>query len=474
MVTIAATNNSKLAGQYAFLFTGFDSNGVYQAAGSFTADGNGNLVSGLEDVNNTAGPSTSLSIAGTYQMGGDSRGVMTINSPLGTQTFRLAVNLRGTKGRFISFDQSGIRGTGVFELQDSTAFDPSALTGGYVLNLAGMDFFGMRIGALGLIFTDGSSFISGSSMDVNDGGSVSPTFATFSGSYTVDSTGRGTATLNIPGFEGGVFDFAFYVVSANELLLVSTDPLTFENPIFSGQAELQTGAPFTTASFKGGSVFSFSGTNGIAPDDTVGRFMFSGGSSVAVTFDQNNGGAVTVGGQLTGAYDIELNGRGTLNLDNSDGSATVWYLYAISPNTAFIMDASTSAVSVGEMKSQIAVSPFSNPDILGTYLFGSGEPILPTAPLYSGTAGFDGGSSLQGLGAAAGTEDISQASTLLTGQVLSGTYSVSSVSNNGRGVILLTSPAGNIIAVWVTSDSEFVGLDIDSITPQPTILHFEQ
>ena len=45
---------------------------------------------------------------------------------------------------------------------------------------------GSRIGALGLIFPDGSGFISGSSLDVNDGGTVSPTFATFDGSYTVD------------------------------------------------------------------------------------------------------------------------------------------------------------------------------------------------------------------------------------------------------------------------------------------------
>jgi hypothetical protein len=447
---------------------------VYQAAGSFTADGNGNLVSGLEDVNSTAAASTSLSISGTYQMGGDSRGVMTIKSSLGTQTFRFALNLLGAKGRLISFDQSGIRGSGVLELQDPTAFDAGVLAGGYVLNLTGMDFFGMRIGALGLMFTDGSSFISGSSLDVNDGGSISPTFATFSGSYTVDSTGRGTATLNIPGFEGGVFDFAFYVVSASKLLLISVDPLSFENPVFSGPAELQTGAPFTTASFNGGSVFTFSGTNGNAPDDTVGRFQFNGGSSVAVTFDQNNGGAVTVGGQLTGAYDVELNGRGTLNLDNSNGNSTVWYLYAISPNTAYIMDGSTGAVSVGEMKAQIAVSPFSNPDILGTYLIGSGEPILQSTPLYSGDASFDGGSSIQGLGAVTGTEDVSQTSALTPSQALTGTYSVSSVSNNGRGVILLTSPAGNTIAVWVTSDSEFVGLDIDSITPQPTILHFEQ
>src|SRR6202035_3235073 len=117
----------------------------------------------LEDVNDTAGPTTDASIAGSYQVGADNRGVMTITGPLGTHTFRFALNLLGTRGRLISFDQSGVRGSGVIERQDATAFDPSVLAGGYVLNLAGMDFSGARIGALGLIFPDGNGFISGSS-----------------------------------------------------------------------------------------------------------------------------------------------------------------------------------------------------------------------------------------------------------------------------------------------------------------------
>jgi hypothetical protein len=475
VVTISLSNNSKLKGQYAFLFTGFDSAGVYQEAGSLTADGNGKLLSGLEDINDTAGPSTDVSITGTYQVGPDNRGVITIIGPQGTHTFRFALNLLGTGGRLISFDQSGVRGSGVIERQDATAFDPSVLAGGYVLNLAGMDVYGARIGALGLIFPDGSGFISGSSLDVNEGGSVSPTFATFSGIYGVNATGRGTATLSIPGFDGGTFDFAFYVVSANELLLISVDPLSYNNPIFSGPAELQTGAPFVTASFHGGSVFSISGTNGTAPEDTVGRFEFDGSSNVSEIFDQNSGGTVTVGGLMTGAYDVQLNGRGTLNLDNpAGGGATVWYLYAISANTAFVMDASTSTVAIGEMKLQVPVLPFSNSNILGTYVFGSDEPILGTTPLDAGTADFDGGSSINGLGAVTGTEDVSQASALSPNEVLKGTYSVSSVSNNGRGAILLTSPGGKTIAVWVVSTSEFVGVNIDSTTTQPTILHFEQ
>jgi len=475
VLTITASNNSKLTGQYAFLFTGFDSNGVYQEAGSFKADGNGKLVSGIADVNNTTGPTTNASFTGTYQVGADNRGVMTLSGPLGAHTFRFALNLPGTRGRLISFDQSGVRGSGILERQDPTAFDPAVLAGGYVLNLAGMDFTGARIGALGLIFPDGNGFISGSSLDVNDGGSVLPTFATFSGIYSVDAKGRGTATLSIPGFAGGSFNFAFYVVSVNELLMISVDPISFNNPIFSGSAELQSGAPFTSASFNGGSVFSLSGTNGIAPQDMVGRLQFNGGANVTVISDQNNGGTVTVGDVMTGAYDLQLNGRGTLNLhDAADGSATIWYLYAISPNKAFLMDASTSAAAVGEMTPQTVFLPFSNSNILGTYLFGSDEPSVATAPLYSGTANFDGGSSIQGLGGVAGAEDISQTSTLLPNTALNGTYTVSSVSNNGRGSILLTAPGGKTIAVWVANASEFVGLNIDSTTTQPTILHFEQ
>lgn len=474
-VTIAVSNNSKFKGQYAFQFTGFDSNGVYQAAGSITANGLGKITTGKEDVNSTAGPATSMSIAGTYSMGGDDRGVMTISSPVGSHTFRFAMNTLGTKGSMVVFDSTGLRGSGVIELQDTTAFDPSLISGGYVMSLAGMDSFGSRIAALGLIFPSGSGFISGASLDVNDGGSVSPTFGSFFGQYDVDSTGRGTAQLTIPGFDGGVFNFAFYVVSTNELLFVSVDPLSFENPIFSGPAELQTGAPFLTNSFNGGAVFSFSGTNGSAPQDMVGRFNFNGSTSgVTVNFDENSGGTVTIGGVLTGAYDLELNGRGTLNLTNqADGTSTIWYMYAIAPNEAFVMDASTAAVSIGEAKPQLAVLPFSNSNIVGTYVLGSDEPIVASTPLASGVANFDGGSSVNGQGVVNGTEDVSGA-TLIPNQALAGTYSVSSVSNNGRGVMLLTSPSGKTIAVWVASETEFVGLDVDATTPEPVVLHFNQ
>jgi hypothetical protein len=400
--------------------------------------------------------------------------MMTVNSSLGTHIYKFALNLLDTKGRFITFDDSGVRGSGVIERQDPTAFDPSVLANGYVMALSGADQGGARVGALGLMFPDGSGFISGSTLDVNDGGSVAPTFASFSGVYNVDPTGRGTATLLIPGFGGGIFDFAFYVVSANEFLMISIDPLFQNGVIFGGPAELQNGAPFTSASFDGASIFSFNGTNGNTPQDMVGQFVFDGDVNVAITFDENNGGNITVGGSMTGAYDMELNGRGNLNLTNPSTGSTIWYMYAISPNQAFIMDASTGAASIGEMKPEKIIPPFSNSSILGTYLLGSGEPVTQTAPLYSGESSFDGGSSVRGQGLVSGSEDIGLSSTLNPNQIVAGTYTVSSVSNNGRGAILLTSPSAATIAVWALSVSEFVGLSIDPTTTQPTILHFEQ
>ena len=467
-ITIVANQNSKLSGQYAFQFTGFDSDGVYQAAGSFTADGNGNITSGLEDANRSLGPETDVAIAGTYQVTGDNRGTLTLSSALGTQTFSFALNLTSTSGRLIEFDSSGTRGSGVIEKQSPTTFALATFSGPYVVSLAGKDSMGDRIGALAILDFNGSGAIVGGSMDVNDGGTVSPTFGSFQGIYRIDSTGRGLVTLSIPGFAGGSFRFAFYVVSSNKLLLVSIDQLSASNPIFEGPAERQTGAPFLTSSFSGPTIFSLSGEENNVPQILVGRISFDGVSQPLVEFDQNTGGTVVTGNVLTGAYSLEVNGPGTLNLDNSANESKIWDIYAIAPNHAFVMDSSSADVGMGELKPQSVASPFSNADISGTYVLGSDEPLVPNATLSSGVSAFDGKSTVTG------KEDISTSTALLTGQSLAGTYSVSSALNNGRGMLTLTAPSGKTLALWIASPSEILGLEIDSSNAQPVVIHFDQ
>ena len=468
VVTIVANQNSKLQGQYAFNFSGFDASGVYEAAGSLTADGNGNVTAGKEDVNTTLGPVTDLAFTGKYQIGGDNRGTLTISGSAGTQTFSFALNSVGTGGRLIEFDSSGIRGSGVIEQQDTSAFNAAAFKAPYVLSLAGIDSSGARMGALAIFDFNGSGDIVGGSIDVNDGGTLLPTIASLQGAYNVDGTGRGSVRLSVPGFPGGTLQLAFYVVSASKLLLVSTNALSSNHPILGGTAELQSGAPYLTSSFNGATVFSLAGESGNVPQVLVGRIVFDGVSQPLVEFDQNTGGAIATGNVLTGAYSLGVNGSGTLNLDNSNGLTKVWDIYAIGPNHAYLMDASSSDASMGELKPQLTEPPFGNIDIQGGYLLGSGEPLVYGATLYSGTANFDG------VNAVTGSEDISLSSSLSPGLSLKGGYSVSSSLNSGRGTLILTSPSGASIALWVTSASEVLGVGIDSTNSLPVVLHFEQ
>jgi len=468
VVTIAPTNNSKLDGQYAFLFKGFDAAGVYEAAASFIADGNGNVASGIEDINRTFGPKTGLAISGTYQVGADNRGTLTLKSNSGTSVYAFALNGTAKAGGLIESDNSGIVGSGVMKLQDPSAFDPSVFSGGYAISLTGADAAGGRIAAVGSIFPSGFGTISGSSLDVNDAGDTMPTFATFSGIYNVDGTGHGTATFIIPGFDGGTFNFALYAISANEYFMLSIDPVSGGNPIFAGMVEAQTGLPFLTSSFKGASIFDLTGSNGTFSQVTVGRMQFDGAENIQVQFDQNSGGNITIGEVLTGAYSIQLNGRAVLTLDDAQtGASSVWILYAIAANRGFLLT-SDASVGSGDVNPQALLPPFEAGDLEGNFEFGAGEPASPLATLLSGTVFFDGASKVSG------TEDKRQAGAFTGNLPLVGTYAISTVSNNGRGVAMLTSPTVSTQALWVVSGLEAVGLDVDSANTGPTLLRFEQ
>jgi hypothetical protein len=467
VVIVAPTNNSKLNGQYAFLFKGFDAAGVYEAAASFVADGKGDVTSGVEDINRTSGPEVGVAISGTYQVGGDNRGTLSLKSRFGTSTFAFALNGTAKSGSLIGSGTSGIRGTGVIRVQDPSAFDPTVFSGGYAVSLTGTDAGGARIAAMGSVFPSGVGTISGSSLDVNDAGNLLPTFATFSGSYSVDGIGHGKLTFVIPGFDTGTFNFALYAISANEYFVVSIDPVSGGNPIFAGMLEAQTGLPFTTSSFQGASIFDLTGSSGSSSQVTVGRMQFDGVGNVQAQFDQNQGGNITIGGLLTGAYSIQLNGRGVLTLDNSTGSPSVWILYATAPNRAFLL---TSDVSVGSgsMNLQALALPIDSGAVVGNFAFGAGEPASSQATLLSGAVSFDGASKVSG------AADESQPGSFAGDLPLVGTYAISIVSKNGRGVAMLTSPTLSIEALWVVSGLEVVGLDVDAADASPTLLRFEQ
>jgi hypothetical protein len=467
-VQVIARNESRLNGQYAFLFRGKDANGFYQAAGSFLADGQGNIQSGVEDINHTAGATTNLAFSGTYSVKGDGRGLLVFTSSQGTVSYAFALTLNNNVARMIEADGSGIRGTGVIKRQNPAAFSNAGVAGGYTVNLTGVDSAGGRLAALSSIFPSGTGVVSGSAMDVNDAGFIPATFINFSGSYGVGTNGRGTLTLTVPNFAGGKFNFAIYVVSSSEFFVLSTDLLSSANPLFSGPALLQSGAPFGTSTFNGKSIFNETGLTNGAPDVSVGLITFDGHGTINMQVDENAGGVVQIGTVLSGAYATTLNGRTTLNLVNAQThQASTATMYAISQNSGFIMDA-TASVRSGYFEAQVVGPPFGNSDLVGNYSFASTAAVGAGTPFVSGVANFDGNGNL------AGNEDADLTSGAVLNQLMNGTYAISPSSQNGRGVIQLTLPQAQTIAIWLATYSRAYGIPADATDVAPTVLVFEQ
>lgn len=467
-VQVIASNDIKLNGHFAFLFQGTDAHGLYQAAGSFVADGKGNIASGLEDINRTSGPATSVAFSGKYTVAADNRGTLTITSAQGTFSYAFALNQSGVLARFIETDASGIRGAGIMKAQNTKAFNAGSVSGPYTVGLTGANARAERVGALADLFPSGSGFIAGASMDVSDGGNALPTFSRFSGAYTVASDGRGTASLSIPGFDGGTFHFAIYIINAGEFFLLSTDQLSFENPLLNGDALLQAGGPFATNSLSGASVFYDSGWTGSASQVSVGRFTYDGQGNVTMQFDQNAGGTVALGNLMSGTYAVAPSGRTVLTLTNLQTHQPYPALvYLVSQNAGFIMDASPG-VDFGYFEGQAVSPPFSNSDLEGSFTFATAAPVGSTATFVSGSMTFNGN------GGALGNQDSDLTSGKKMNQLASGTDSISPSSNNGRGVVLLTMPQKETIAVWLATYTRAYALPADATDTMPEVIIFEQ
>lgn len=136
-------------GHYAFFFTGTAQQGYTAAnrivsAGSFTADGNGHIKAGIEDINSPAGSEQGVAFTGTYTLNG-SQGTLTWKSALGVEQFDFFLGqtagqtaLSDVKQASLIYSDPGILGNGTLTKQRlGSASAPVSLTGSYALNLTG-------------------------------------------------------------------------------------------------------------------------------------------------------------------------------------------------------------------------------------------------------------------------------------------------------------------------------------------------
>ena len=92
-----------LSGKYAFSFTGTatSTGNPLLFAGSFTADGAGNITAGVEDLDEISiGISKGLALSGNYSIGSDGRG--TLNFISVSQTFKIVIENGGQIREFLA------------------------------------------------------------------------------------------------------------------------------------------------------------------------------------------------------------------------------------------------------------------------------------------------------------------------------------------------------------------------------------
>jgi hypothetical protein len=278
--------DSELIGPYAFLFQGYDDvlAGVlaYQTAtiGSFTADGTGVVSDGELDANhqssNPAGNTvSSQQFLGTYTLGTDNRGYMTITrlnadgTTGGSSTYAITAKAPvtpatvATQVDMIQFDDNalqGTRGSGTMLAQQPVAFS-GGLTGSYAFGLSGdtpclptctLGIFAGPAAAVGEFTTDGTSLITSGRSDANIA-TTNYANALLSGSYgAADGNGRLALTMDTAGTPSGIYptDYAVYLVNANQALVMSIDKHS-SYLLLAGTAQLQTQASFSNASMSG-------------------------------------------------------------------------------------------------------------------------------------------------------------------------------------------------------------------------------
>jgi hypothetical protein len=453
-VNASGVNDGELKGQYAFQLSGFDASGPVEIVGSFTADGTGNLTSGLEDINRTSGVLASQSFTGSYAIGADNRGTLA----MGSSTFQVAVGSIASgvsaKAHIVEFDATGTNIIGVIEKQDPTAFTLAAAAGDYAFGFSGesSSVNGARLTMAGRFTVASNGAISNGELDADDAGTVN-TFTSVTGTATVAASGRGTTTLSV---NGGTIKTVFYVVSANESLYMGMDALSAGNGVYTGSALKQSGGPFSNSSLHGTSVIeiqSETGTSGTT-DVLVGTLTTDGSGSFTFVSDENNAGVISQN-SVTGTYSVASNGRVTLVAGKHSP-----VIYLVTANEGFHVGTDPSA-SGGFFEPQ-AAGPFSNSSFSGNYITGDMAPVHSTSALSTGVA------SANGTGTITGTDDENQSGTLTAGYTFTATYSVAS-----SGRVTVTSGSDTDV-MYLVSGSKAVMISTKSTNTASTITVIEK
>ncbi len=467
-VTISGYSTSSLQGPFAFSMAGNAASTHFFRAGSFVADGAGNLSSVLEDTDSASGAtSTPISTTGSYTVGADGRGTLQLSDGLSPANFDFVL-VNGSQIQIIGFDGSGTA-SGQANAQNASAFSGtpnSALNGTYVFDFAGVD--GLNgLSQIGEFNADGAGNITSGSIDINDGG-VPSSFQIFGNktvcasppaslsTYLVSSNGRGTLTLTACA-GGPTLTLNFYVVNRGAAKFVGTDTAKLVGGFTSQQSP---NATLDATALNGNYAFLLAGSGLGGTITTAGSFFADGaGNLKSGVVDENLApGAPALGlpivANLAGDnYAVAPNGRGTATFTTAGRTYTfVFYLGPVGSNTTAVFQETDSGIASDGNFTLQQSGPFTLASIQGNYAIETSGISGSSSQVSTGQIGADGAGTVT-----SGNIDTNTGGTLASGQAVTGAYTAPAAT--GRATLTLDSGTLNY-AAYVVSPTQVYLLGI--------------
>jgi hypothetical protein len=462
-VTISGYTNSSLQGQFAFSMAGSNASGHFFRAGSFIADGAGNLNNVMEDVNDGSGNSSNAA-TGTYMVATDGRGTLLFNDGLTPASFDFVL-VNGTQLQIIGFESTGTA-TGQANAQDTTTFTGtplSAMNGTYVFDFSGVDGAN-GLSQIGVFAADGAGHVKNGSIDINDGGTLSqfPIFGSNTvcasppssrSTYLITSNGRGTLTLTTCA-SGPALTLNFYVVSRGSAKFVGNDIVKQVAGFTSQQAP---NATFDTTALNGNYAFLLAGSGLGGTIASAGSFLADGqGHLASGVVDENlSPGAPAPGLPILANpsgdnYTVGPNGRGTATFTTAGRTYTfVFYLGPVGANTTAVFQETDSGIAGDGNFTLQQSAAFTLASIQGNYAIETSGISGSSMQVSSGQIAADGAGTIP-----SGNLDINTAGTLSSAQPVTGSYSAPAAT--GRAVLTLNSSTPNYAAYIVSPTQVYI------------------
>jgi hypothetical protein len=332
-----------ITGSYALLLTSpvtSASGSAIAQIGAVTADGAGNLPSGLQDVNTSGGPQASLAVTGTYvaPTASTGRGTLTLSSSFGAQTFTYYL-VDGTTLKLL--EQSAARASsGQLAKQAPGPFSAANVKGKFATAILGSTASGP--GTFGAQFAlDGAGSVTGT-IDTNLNGNVLSDVAV-TGTYTVSDATTGRTVVTMTG-GGKTYSFVVYPADNQNLSIEETDTLIAAGTAYAQQTFVVNGASlggnFATR------VSGISFVNGSGFEGGSGQLILNGGSAISGTLDLNLNNNLAPITSLSGSYLVDPTGRVTMSVNTSSAlfSTSTLVLYPIDQTHFLLVETDSNRV----------------------------------------------------------------------------------------------------------------------------------